>query len=183
MAPVSKGSGLSVLGDLASPPYRTQRWISQCCGIQAVSWFPASGCFLLLAHISRSRCLVLSRGRALLAFAPTIFSIPLPPAVPCVYPAVPAARAQGVRRSVHPTPRGFRCGVGVLKHALFEQVKHSLIRGPKNARRSGGLNPPGRTQTRSRWACESCQGRAGRPLPGWRIAKTVSSGQASPCGP
>lgn len=44
------------------------------------------GCFLPCA-LSRSRCLIPSRGRALLAFAPTIFSIPLPPAVALSLPS------------------------------------------------------------------------------------------------
>lgn len=69
----------------ASPPYRTQRmdfavpWLLACCrlksGMHAAPY---------LVRVAWSH----PGGRALLAFAPTTFSIPLPSAVHCVYPAV-----------------------------------------------------------------------------------------------
>ena len=64
----------------ASPPYGTQRVDFAVLWGAGFTLNPGKWSFPSTAHISRSRCLIPSRGIALLAFAPTIFSSPLPPA-------------------------------------------------------------------------------------------------------
>lgn len=71
----------------ASPPYGTQRLDFAVLWGAGFTLNPGKWSFPSTAHISRSRCLIPSRGRALLAFAQTIFSIPLPPAVALSLPS------------------------------------------------------------------------------------------------
>ena len=96
----------------ASPPYGTQRVDFAVLWGAGFTLNPGKWSFPSTAHISRSRCLIPSRGRALLAFAPTIFSIPLPPAGALCLPSRACcknlrcvARSLGTRRCNH-------CGVG-----------------------------------------------------------------------
>ena len=94
-APVAKGYGLAFLGDLAS------RRIEPSDGFRSAG---VIGRFLPLPYISRSRCLFPSRGRALLAFAPTIFFSPLPPAEALLLPSRAWLQELSVRGSItwHP---------------------------------------------------------------------------------
>ena len=96
----------------ASPPYGTQRVDFAVLWGAGFTLNPGKWSFPSTAHISRSRCLIPSRGRSLLAFAPTIFSSPLPPAGALCLPSRACcknlrcvARSLGTRRCNH-------CGFG-----------------------------------------------------------------------
>lgn len=75
-------------------------WISQCIGNRS---FPSFA-------ISRSRCLVPSRGRALLAFALATFCIPLPPA---------GERVGLLSMDRAPCRGALRCGMGELHQSVM----------------------------------------------------------------
>ena len=97
-----------------NPVLSPRVWTSQCWGSGRFLPSPARAGLLPCSRpVSRSRCLIPSRGRALLAFAPTIFSIPLPPAGALCLPSRACCKNSAV--TADPLTRcRFVCGMGVL---------------------------------------------------------------------
>lgn len=89
-----------------TPVFSPRVWTSQCWGSGRFLPSPARAGLLPCSRpVSRSRCLIPSRGRALLAFTPTIFSSPLPPAEALRLPSRAWLQEQSVRGSItwHPS--------------------------------------------------------------------------------
>ena len=89
---------------------------------------PGKWSFPSTAHISRSRCLIPSRGIALLAFAPTIFSIPLPPAGALCLPSRACCKNSVV--TADPLTLSLRfAALGEMVKQYFSKVKHGCTSG------------------------------------------------------